>query len=118
MGRAREQGWILVALELGIDLGTPTGELLANIMVSVRQWERRVIGQRTKDGLAATRSNDVRLGGPVLISADVAEGIHAERAAGRTLGKITDGLTADGVATSRGKAWHASTVRAVLQRAV
>src|SRR5215210_7973308 len=46
--RARRRGWTLVALDLGVDTSTPQGELVANVIASVAQWERRIIGQRTK----------------------------------------------------------------------
>jgi DNA invertase Pin-like site-specific DNA recombinase len=53
--RARRNGWELVVLDLGVDTSTPTGEMFANMMVTLAQWERRIIGERTKDGLAAKR---------------------------------------------------------------
>jgi len=51
MTRARDGGWNLVALDLGIDLSTPAGEFMASVMASAAQWERRLIGQRTRDAL-------------------------------------------------------------------
>src|SRR5439155_20494675 len=36
----------VVALNLGLDLSTPQGELVANVIASVAQWERRIIGER------------------------------------------------------------------------
>lgn len=62
MGRAQSEGWNLVALDLGIDLSTPGGEFLASVMASAAQWERRIIGQRTKEALAVKRAQGVRLG--------------------------------------------------------
>src|SRR3546814_10157738 len=49
---ARTRKWALVAIHLGVDTSTPTGELLANVMMSVSQWERKVIGARTQIGSA------------------------------------------------------------------
>ena len=43
----------LVVLDLGIDSSTPGGELVANVIAAVANWERRVIGARTQEGLAA-----------------------------------------------------------------
>lgn len=43
----------LVALDLGMDTSTSSGRLVANVMVSVAEWERSVIGERTRDALAA-----------------------------------------------------------------
>ena len=50
-GRLLEEarrGFNIVALDLGLDLSTPTGELVANVLAAVAQWERRMIGQRTQ----------------------------------------------------------------------
>jgi len=54
--QARREGWNLVALDLGVDLSTPSGEFLASVMASAAQWERRIIGQRTKDALAVKKA--------------------------------------------------------------
>ena len=53
MERAQRRGWAPVVLDLGVDTTTPAGELVASVMVSVAQWERRINGQRTKEALAA-----------------------------------------------------------------
>lgn len=62
MARAQRDGWNLVALDLGIDLSTPAGEFMASVMAAAAQWERRIIGARTRDALAAKRAAGVRLG--------------------------------------------------------
>jgi DNA invertase Pin-like site-specific DNA recombinase len=56
MERGQKKGWNLVACDLGIDLSTPSGEFMANVMGSAAQWERKLIGQRTRDALAAKRA--------------------------------------------------------------
>ena len=56
MARAQSGHWNLVALDLGIDLTTAAGEFMANVMASAAQWERRIIGQRTRDTLAVKRA--------------------------------------------------------------
>lgn len=115
MARAQRGGWNLVALDLGIDLSTPAGEFMASVMASAAQWERRIIGARTRDALAAKRAAGVRLGRPGGLPVEVLRRIVAARAAGASLRAIADQLTEDAVATSQGGTrWHASTVRAVL----
>ncbi|MBD3948155.1 recombinase family protein [Nocardioides ganghwensis] len=115
MKRAQDGEWNLVALDLGIDLSTPAGEFLASVMASAAQWERRIISQRTKDALAAKRAAGVRLGRPSSLPSATRDRIVARRADGQTLRQIASDLNADGVDTSQGgRAWHASTVRAVL----
>lgn len=115
MERAQRRGWSLVALDFGLDTTTPAGEMVANVILSTAQYERRLIGQRTRDALAAKRAAGVRLGRPQSLGLDVVQRIVDEHAAGRSLRVIGAGLEADGVPTARGgSTWHASTVRAVL----
>ena len=49
LAQGKSEGWALVALDLGLDPTTPTGELVATIMAGVGQWERRAIGARTRE---------------------------------------------------------------------
>jgi DNA invertase Pin-like site-specific DNA recombinase len=115
LDRAQREGWGLVALDLGVDTTTPAGELVANVMAAVSQWERRAIGQRTREGLAAKRAAGVRLGRPQVLPATVVNRIVAERKAGCTLQGIADRLTADKVPTARGGSiWRQSSVSGVL----
>jgi len=119
MRRAQAGGWNLVALDLGIDLSTPAGEFLASVMASAAQWERRIIGQRTREALAAKKAAGVRLGRPRLITDEIVARMVAERESGKTLTAIADGLTADEVPTAQGGArWYPATVRKVLSVAV
>lgn len=112
--RSRRQGWGLVALDVGADTSTPQGEMLVNVMVAFAQYERRLIGQRTRDGLAVKKAQGVRLGRPPALPAWVRSRIMRERADGLSFRRIADRLNADGVPTGHGgRAWHASTVRAI-----
>jgi DNA invertase Pin-like site-specific DNA recombinase len=114
MADAQRERWNLVALDLGIDLSTPAGEFMANVMASAAQWERRIIGQRTRDALAMKKAAGVRLGRPAGLPAEIMSRILAARAAGQSFQKVADALNADAVPTAQGGAkWHASTVRAV-----
>jgi DNA invertase Pin-like site-specific DNA recombinase len=118
VARAKEHKWNLVVLDIGLDLSTPTGEFVATIMCAAAQLERRMIGQRTKDGLAAAKAKGVRLGRPPEVTDDVAARVVQLRSTGATLAEIADELTQDQVPTARGgDRWWPSTVRAVLARA-
>src|SRR5438270_7418861 len=64
MDRSRRRGWSLVALDLGVDTTTPQGELMATVLASFAQFERRLIGVRTKEALAEKRAMGVQLGRP------------------------------------------------------
>lgn len=114
MSRAQAGRWNLVALDLGVDLSSAAGEFMANVMASAAQWERRIIGQRTKDALAVKRSQGVRLGRPSVLDPLVACRIVAAHEAGAGWSVIARALNDDGVPTAHGGAkWHPSTVRAV-----
>ncbi len=116
MDRSRREGWALIALDLGVDTSTPSGEMMAAVMAAFAQYERRLIGQRTRDALAVKRAAGVRLGRPVGLPDDVRDRIAAERAAGDTLTAIADRLTAENVPTAQGGArWWPSTVAAVVR---
>ena len=116
MQRSQHEGWGLVTLDLGVDTSTPQGEMMANVFATFAQFERRLIGQRTKDALAVKKAQGMRLGRPVTLSAAVRERIVAERRAGATLATIAATLTADAVPTAQGGArWHPSTVQSVLR---
>jgi DNA invertase Pin-like site-specific DNA recombinase len=116
MVRAQTGGWNLVALDLGIDLSTPAGEFMANVIASAAQWERRIIGQRTRDALAVKRAQGQRLGRPSVLDDHTRARIVAEAETGASLSAIAHRLNADNVPTAHGGAqWYASTVRAVLR---
>lgn len=114
MAISQREGWGLVALDLGVDTSTPSGEMIANVMATFAQFERRLIGQRTKDALAVKRAEGVKLGRPTVTSPQTAIRIQEMRADGRSYQWIADQLHRDGVPTSQGgKRWYPSTVRAI-----
>jgi DNA invertase Pin-like site-specific DNA recombinase len=114
MARAQSRGWNLVALDLGVDLSTAGGEFLANVLASASQWERRIIGQRTRDALAAKKAQGVKLGRPSVLPQSIVERIVASYKDGQGWSTIARQLNAEDVATAHGGAkWHPSTVRAV-----
>ena len=53
-----------MVVDLGADTMTPPEELVANVTASTAQYERRMMGQRTREALAAKRAQGVRLGRP------------------------------------------------------
>jgi len=118
MDRASRERWSLVALDLGVDTSTPSGEMMANVLAAFAQFERRLIGQRTKDALAAKKAAGVRLGRPTSIPTQVVSHILELRGAGLTMRAIGDRLNGEGVPTvSGGSGWRISTVQRVLARA-
>jgi len=116
MDRANREHWALVALDLGVDTSTPSGEVMAGVLALFAQFERRLIGERTKDALAAKKAQGVRLGRPTSISAPVASQIVELRAAGLSLRGIVERLALEDVPTVSGGGWQISTVQRVLAR--
>jgi len=115
MAKAQKQNWALVALDCAVDTTTPAGEAMANVLATFAQFERRLIGQRTREAMAEKRKQGVRFGRPLSLPADVRARIASERKAGRSLAAIAAGLNADGVATAQGgRQWWPSTVRSSL----
>jgi DNA invertase Pin-like site-specific DNA recombinase len=116
MATASKQGWALVALDCAVDTSTPAGEAMANVLATFAQFERRLIGQRTREALAAKRASGVRLGRPVSLPVAVSKRITAERKAGRSFAAIAAMLNEEQVPTAQGgRQWWPSTVRAVLR---
>lgn len=115
--QAKSQGWKLIPLDLGIDPSTPSGEMMANVVASFAQYERRLISDRTKAALAEKRKQGVPLGRPVVLGSEVASRIVSEREAGMTLQAIAEGLNRDGIPTAHGGSeWRPSSVRSVVKR--
>jgi len=118
MERARKAGWAIVVLDMDFDMTTPTGELMANMLAAFAQFERRLIGQRTKDGLAIKKAQGVAMGRPRSTPKAVLNRVVRERASGASLGAIARGLNDDAIPTAQGgNRWYSSTVKALLTRA-
>jgi DNA invertase Pin-like site-specific DNA recombinase len=116
MERSRSERWALVALDLGVDTSTPQGELMATVLASFAQFERRLIGQRTKDALAELKAQGVQLGRPRLVTDDVVEYARQLRADGLTMRDIAERLNAEGVPTGTGAGqWFGATVSRLLK---
>jgi DNA invertase Pin-like site-specific DNA recombinase len=123
IGKAQRQSWALIALDSAVDTTTPAGEAMANVLATFAQFERRLIGQRTREAMAAKKAAGTVFGPRTwkqrsgVTPEAVAERIRREREAGRTYRAIAEGLNDDDVATAQGGAkWWAATVRQVLMR--
>jgi DNA invertase Pin-like site-specific DNA recombinase len=113
----RKQGWELIARDVHGDLNDEGGEFMAGIQALVAQLERRKIARRTREALAAKKARGEHLGRPSRLTAETRERIARERAEGRSLRAIAEGLNRDQVPTGHdGARWWPSSVRAVLDR--
>ena len=63
-----EQGVDFASLSESIDTSTAQGELIFHLMASMAQFERRLISERTKAGLASAKARGSRLGRPKALS--------------------------------------------------
>ena len=117
MATAQKQQWALVALDCAVDTSTPAGEAMAHVLATFGQFERRLIGQRTREALAIKRASGVRLGRPPTVPQAIVRRIQRQRARGDSLRAIADALNRDEVPTAQGGAqWYAATVRGILAR--
>lgn len=106
---------VLVALDLQIDTSTPGGKLVANVFAAVAEWERQVIGERTRLALGALRADGRAVSGPsVGDDRALAVRIRKLREGGMSRQAICDLLNAEGLPTPRGGAlWRPSSLQAV-----
>jgi site-specific DNA recombinase len=115
-----------------IDTRTAAGRLVLNVLMSVAQWEREAIGERTRDALQhkirqGERCGKVRFGhdlGPdgvrLIDNPAEQEGLILLRelaAEGRSLRSIARELTRRGIPTKEGRPrWDHSSVKRILAR--
>jgi DNA invertase Pin-like site-specific DNA recombinase len=105
-----------------IDTRTAAGRLVLNVLVSVAQWEREAIGERTSAALQYKKSQGEKLGAPSLGDAEgeteTLVYVRDLRAQGLTLTAITARLNAEGIKTKRGGKWYAGTVKYLLDNVI
>ena len=114
-------------------LAGPTGRFMLQSMAAVAELEAGLISQRTKAALAEAKRRGVKLGGyrggpkpdtaaaaaarqqrAAVFAARVLPMVSKMRANGMSLRQIAAALTAQNITTSRGGAWTAASVNAVL----
>ena len=104
-----------------INTKNAAGRLVLNVLVSVAQWERETICERTSDALQAKKARGEKTGGNVPFGFEVVNGklienveeqaviskIRELRANGLSLRKIAEKSNDEGIETKTGKAWNA-----------
>jgi DNA invertase Pin-like site-specific DNA recombinase len=115
--RSQREGWSLVVLDSPVDTSTPAGEALVSVLATFAQFERRLIGQRTRDALAVRKRQGMRLGPPsTLTEAD--RKMIREMAESSGYAPTARWLNEFGPRPgSGGRQWWASTVRSVVKSA-
>jgi DNA invertase Pin-like site-specific DNA recombinase len=120
----------IVSVSENVDTSTPAGRLVLNMLMSVSQWEREVISQRTSDAMQHMRQERKFTGtapygwtvsedGETLVEDEDEQAlIHAVlryREAGLSYRAIAAELAADGYANRKGNAFHASTIGNIIR---
>ena len=121
----------LVSVADSLDTRTAAGRLVLNIMVSVSQWEREAIGERTKDAMAHMKATGARVGNiafgfqlgengqlvPNQAERDIIAKVRELQVAGYSLREIAAELNRQGFTTRRGSAWRHEYVAGILKAA-
>ncbi len=87
LGELHAKGVDLYLHQQGIDTSTPAGKAMFQMMGVFAEFERAMIQERVKAGLARARSNGTRLGRPPL-SQEQREEVLKLRSEGRTIRQI------------------------------
>jgi site-specific DNA recombinase len=119
--RFERRGVSLVSVADSLDTRSAAGRLVLNIMVTVSQWEREAIGERTRDAMRHKRAKGERVGtvpfgyrlsgdGVKLEAENLEQGVLSRirelKADGLTTRQIAAELNRRGFTTRRGTAWR------------
>jgi site-specific DNA recombinase len=128
---SESKGCQLLSVTDSIDTRTAAGRLVLNVLLSVAQWEREVIGERTREALRYKIHNGERVGntrygytlaedGKTLVPCEDEQfGIETMKtlaACGHSLRDIADMLNDRGIKTKGGRPWRHTAVKRILER--
>jgi site-specific DNA recombinase len=128
--RLERRGVSLVSVADSLDTRSAAGRLVLNIMVSVSQWEREAIGERTRDAMRHKRANGERVGTVGFGYRVASDGVNLEPDAseqairdritalsgqGLSTRQVAARLNAEGLRTRRGTSWRFQYVARVLR---
>jgi DNA invertase Pin-like site-specific DNA recombinase len=118
------------------ELGADVDPFVLHLFAALAEKERSLISTRTRQALSAAKARGVTLGNPKLskaresavasIKADADQHAanvltiirEAQKAGATTLRAVADALNARGIPTPRGGAWHAMSVKNVMERPI
>lgn len=115
METANKEGWALSILDLSVDTTTTNGKMIMHVMIALAQWERELIGDRTRAALNAVRARGTKLGRRSGVDDETRRLIRALRLSGLSWQKVANALEGQGIPTGQGGQWHAATVRRIYQ---
>jgi DNA invertase Pin-like site-specific DNA recombinase len=114
---AAARRWSVVAIDLGVDTSTPTGKLVANVMMSVAEWEREVIGERTSAAMQAAKRAGRHMGRVSSLPQRTGDRLLALRAT-HTLADTAAQLNTEGLTTATGSPWTENAVCKTYKRLI
>lgn len=112
---AERQRWKVAVLDVDVNTATTNGWLVANVLALLSEWERRMIGERTRAALAGLKAEG-KLGRRSPITPDVQRTIMRLHRNGHSASEIARRLTKQGHSTPSGKPWHHSVVARLIKR--
>jgi site-specific DNA recombinase len=122
----------LISVAEHVDTSSAGGRMMLNMIMSVSQWEREVIGERTRAALQHKKARGERVGTIPYGYCLAADGVHLEphlgeqrivaligelRGAGMSLRGIVDALNRQGEPAARGQRWHLTSVARLIKGA-
>jgi site-specific DNA recombinase len=128
----RPGGPSLMSVSESIDTRSAGGRMVLNVMMTMAQWERETIVERTLAAMAYKRSKGERISGRLPYGSDLApdgrtlldnpverqvlEMIRAWRAEGQGARRIANELNERGVPAKTGGRWSPTTITGLLRR--
>ncbi len=125
--------WALMSVSENIDTRSAAGRLVLNVLASVSQWEREVIGERTKTAMAHMKERReytggrppygmrLRADGRTLDEDPAEQAVMAEaqlaRARGMSLREVVAHLDTEGMKSRRGTSFSLSAVSKMVKGA-
>src|ERR1039458_4381224 len=98
----RSLGIDFISLHEGVDTSTPNGRLVFGIFASIAEFERELIRDRVKSGIAAARAKGKRLGRPrAIVDSDRIAALRTQGVSWATIGTRLG--VSEGTARERGQ---------------
>lgn len=116
MQRAEREGWQLVCLSPTVDMTDPFGQCMAQVAGAFAELERKLIGLRQKESVAARKAAGTYRPPPKRISDEAEERIRHLAGEGMAFRAIAHQLELEGYAAPAGKVWHPRSVGRIAAR--
>jgi DNA invertase Pin-like site-specific DNA recombinase len=115
LDRATRKRWGLILLSPNVDTSDPAGRFTSNVLASAAQYERELIGVRTREGMAQKKAEGVMMGRPATLPLEVYRRVIDLHTSGKSLNSIASLLTAEDVPTATGGKWYAATIKRIVE---